>query len=153
MIDWQWCELHELAAPQWYAVFTARVGVFVVEQTCPYQEFDGWDLRAMHLIGWHGSEVAAYLRCFAPGVKYSESSLGRILTTQAFRSGGIGRELVRRGLEKIHTQYRGAPVRIGAQSRLERFYESFGFKVASEPYLEDGIPHIEMIRSPSGAGV
>jgi ElaA protein len=149
-IQWQWCELHELAAPQWYAVFAARIAVFVVEQTCPYQELDGWDLRATHLIGWHGSEVAAYLRCFAPGVKYPESSLGRILTTQAFRSGGIGRELMRRGLERIDTQYRGVAVRIGAQSHLERFYNSFGFQVASEPYVEDGIPHIEMIRRHPG---
>jgi ElaA protein len=147
MIDWQWCELHELAVPQWYAVMTARSAVFVVEQSCPYLDLDGWDLRATHLIGWQGAEVAAYLRCFAPGVKYAEASLGRILTPQAFRGSGLGRELVKRGLDRIDNDYPGAAVRIGAQSRLERFYLSLGFAIASEPYMEDGIPHIEMVRA------
>lgn len=145
-LSWQWCELHELALPQWYAVMAARVAVFVVEQTCPYQELDGWDLRATHLIAWDGGAVAAYLRCFAPGVKYPEASLGRILTSAAYRSSGLGRELVERGLHRIEAKYRNAPVRIGAQSRLERFYRSLGFEIASEPYMEDGIPHVEMVR-------
>jgi ElaA protein len=125
----------------------ARVAVFVVEQTCAYQELDGWDLRATHLIGWDGSDVAAYLRCFAPGVKYPEASLGRILTTAAYRGSSLGRELVRRGLQRLERQHPGTPVRIGAQARLERFYNSFGFIVASEPYLEDGIPHIDMVKA------
>jgi ElaA protein len=150
MIDWQWCELHELAAPQWYAVMAARSAVFVVEQTCAYQDLDGWDLRATHLIGWQGADVAAYLRCFAPGVKYPEASLGRILTTHAFRNSGLGRELVERGLQRIDREYRGVATRIGAQSRLERFYVSLGFVVASEPYMEDGIPHVEMVRAGEG---
>lgn len=145
-ISWQWCELHELALPQWYAVMSARVAVFVVEQTCAYQELDGWDLRATHLIGWHEREVGAYLRCFAPGVKYAEASLGRILTTMPYRTSGLGRELVERGLRRIETEFPGVPVRIGAQSRLERFYNSLGFVIASEPYVEDGIPHVEMVR-------
>jgi ElaA protein len=125
--------------------------VFVVEQNCAYQELDGWDMRAEHLIGWSDGEVAAYLRCFAPGVKWPEASLGRILTTRRFRSGGHGRELVARGLARIDDLYR-SPVRIGAQAHLERFYGSFGFVKDSEPYLEDGIPHIEMLRSSIQAG-
>ena len=151
MIDWQWCELSSLATPHWYAVMAAREAVFVVEQNCAYQELDGWDMRAEHLIGWSDGEVAAYLRCFAPGVKWPEASLGRILTTRRFRSGGHGRELVARGLARIDDLYR-SPVRIGAQAHLERFYGSFGFVKDSEPYLEDGIPHIEMLRSSIQAG-
>ena len=146
-ISWQWCELHELAAPQWYAVVAARIAVFVVEQACPYQELDGWDLKATHLIGWSGVQVAAYLRCFAPGVKYPEASLGRILTAQSHRASGLGRELVTKGLSRLEAHYPNAAVRIGAQRRLERFYNSLGFIVASEPYDEDGIPHIEMVRA------
>jgi ElaA protein len=99
------------------------------------------------LIGWSGQEVAAYLRCFAPGVKWPEATLGRIMTTRAFRAGGLGRELVRRGLARIDERYLDSPVRISAQSHLERFYGSFGFVKDSEPYLEDGIPHIEMLRA------
>jgi ElaA protein len=146
MISWQWCDLSELTTSQWYAVVAAREAVFVVEQKCAYQELDGWDLRATHLIAWRGDEVAAYLRCFAPGVKWPEASLGRILTTQPFRSSGLGRALVARGLERIDAQHPGSPVRISAQSHLERFYLSFDFRVDSAPYLEDGIPHIEMLR-------
>lgn len=145
-IDWQWCELHELAAPQWYAVIAARIDVFVVEQTCAYQELDGYDLRATHLIAWEGDRVAAYLRCFAPGVKYAESSIGRILTTAPYRAMGLGRELVERGIAFIEARYPNAPIRIGAQSRLERFYCALGFTVDSPEYLEDGIAHIEMVR-------
>jgi ElaA protein len=147
MLSWQWCELHELAVPQWYALMATRVAVFVVEQTCPYQELDGWDLRATHLIAWDGAEVAAYLRCFAPGVKYPEASLGRILTSHRHRATGLGRELVQRGLDRIEAQHPGSPVRIGAQSRLERFYNSFGFITVSEVYLEDGIEHVDMVRA------
>jgi len=146
MMTWQWCELTELSTHQWYAIVAARLAVFVVEQNCPYQELDGWDLRATHLIAWHDDKVAAYLRCFAPGVKWPEASLGRILTTQAFRGTGIGRDLVARGLARIDATFPRSPVRIGAQAHLEKFYGSFGFVVASDPYLEDGIPHIEMLR-------
>ena len=147
MIEWHWYEPHGLSVAQWYAVMSARVSVFVVEQKCAYQELDGWDLRASHLVGWSGTDVAAYLRCFAPGVKYTEASIGRILTTQTFRSGGVGRELVVRGLARIDTDFPGAPVRIGAQAHLERFYSAFGFKTVSAPYDEDGIPHIDMVRT------
>lgn len=146
MIEWQWCELSSLTTPQWYAVIAAREAVFVVEQNCVYQELDGWDLRAIHLVGWDGADVAAYLRCFAPGIKWPEAALGRILTTLRFRGSGLGRELVARGLARIDEQYRSA-VRISAQSHLERFYGSFGFVKDSQEYLEDGIPHIEMVRA------
>jgi len=151
MIEWQWYEHDELAIREWHAVMSARVAVFVVEQQCAYQELDDWDLRAFHLVGWEGREVAAYLRCFAPGVKFAEASIGRILTTQRFRSGGLGRELVARGLARIDADFPGSPVRIGAQAHLERFYAAFGFATASAPYDEDGIPHIQMLRPGSGA--
>jgi ElaA protein len=147
MIVWQWCELTDLTTLQWYAIAAARSAVFVVEQNSIYQDLDGFDARAAHLIGWENNEVAAYLRCFAPGAKWPEAALGRILTTQPFRGSGIGRELVARGLSRIDQLFPNSPVRIGAQSRLEKFYNSFGFTVASEPYIEDGIPHIEMLRT------
>jgi ElaA protein len=83
-------------------------------------------------------------------VKWPEASLGRILTTQGYRGSGIGRELVARGLARVDESFPGSPVRIGAQSRLEKFYNSFGFVIASDPYIEDGIPHIEMLRAAAG---
>lgn len=147
MIQWQWHRFGDLSAPQLYAVCAAREAVFVVEQSCPYQELDGLDLDAMHLIGWSGSEVAAYLRVLGPGVRYAEPSIGRVLTSRPFRGTGIGRTLVEMSLEYIDRHYPGRQVRISAQAHLERFYGSLGFQTVSERYLEDDIPHVEMLRS------
>ena len=145
---WQWCRLDELTTAQLYAVLSAREAVFVLEQNCAYQELDGLDLEAMHLIAWDGEshEVAAYLRVLAPGIKYAEPAIGRVLTSQKFRNQGLGRTLVSTGLTHVEKTYPGHAVRISAQAHLEQFYRSLGFEVTSEPYLEDGIPHVEMLR-------
>lgn len=145
-LRWQWCTLHELSAAELYAVLAARSAVFVVEQHCPYQDADGYDLDAQHSIVWSGAEVAAYLRVIAPSAKFEERSVGRIITSQAFRGTGLGRELIARTLARLDAGYPGEPVRIGAQARLQAFYESFGFRQASAVYMEDDIPHIEMLR-------
>lgn len=145
-IRWQWSGLDGLSAAQLHAIFATREAVFVVEQACAYQELDGWDLGAEHLIAWSGEQVAAYLRVLAPAVRFAEPSVGRILTAKAHRTTGLGRELVRRGLARVDERHPGQNCRISAQLYLERFYRSFGFEPASEPYPEDGIPHIEMLR-------
>jgi ElaA protein len=147
-LDWQWSALSDLSARQLYAILAARVAVFIVEQNCAYQELDGLDFDAEHLVAWSGSDVAGYLRLVAPGARFAEPSLGRIITTQAFRGSGLGRELVARGLERARLRYPGQAVRISAQQYLEKFYRSFGFETVSETYLEDGIPHVEMLRPP-----
>jgi ElaA protein len=146
-VEWHWCRLSELNAVQLYAVFAAREAVFVVEQTCAYQELDGLDLDAEHLIGWSGGEVAAYLRILDPGKRFDEPSIGRVLTSQKFRSLGLGREMMSHALERIDQRFAGIAVRISAQAHLQPFYSSFGFATVSEQYLEDGIPHLEMLRS------
>ncbi len=144
-IRWQWCRLQELSHEQFYTVMAAREAVFVVEQNCAYQELDGFDFSALHLIAWSGTEVAAYLRVIAPGVKYPQAALGRIMTAKAFRGCGLGRELMIRALQYIDETHPEG-VCISAQTYLERFYRSFGFEPVSEPYREDGIPHIKMAR-------
>jgi ElaA protein len=146
-LRWQWCALQELSAAELYAVLAARSSVFVVEQSCAYQDADGYDLDAQHLIVWSGGEVAACLRVLAPGAKLPERSIGRLLTSQAFRGTGLGRQLVAHVLQRLDAAFPAEPVRIGAQARLQLFYESFGFHRASDVYMEDGIPHIEMLRS------
>lgn len=146
VIHWQWCVLDELSPRQLYALCAAREAVFVVEQNCPYQELDGLDGGARHLIGWSGSEIAAYLRVLDPGVRYQEPSIGRVLTAKDFRGTGIGRTLVALSLEHLAERHPSWGVRISAQAYLERFYASFGFQVVSPPYLEDDIPHVEMLR-------
>lgn len=147
MIDWQWCVAGDLSARQLYAIFAVREAVFVVEQNCAYQDLDGLDLDADHLIGWSGDDVAAYLRVLGPGVRFAEPSVGRVLTSKAARGSGLGRQLVGRSLIWLDERYPTHDVRISAQAHLEHFYRSFGFEVASSPYLEDGIPHIEMLRT------
>jgi ElaA protein len=149
-IEWRWCSLEDLSTRQLYALFAARSAVFVVEQNAPYQDLDGADLQAEHLIAWSGEEVAACVRILAPGVKYAEPSIGRVLTTKPFRTSGLGRELMVRAVSRCDERFPGRPIRIGAQAYLERFYGSFGFVRASDAYLEDGIPHVEMLRIPRG---
>ncbi len=149
MIEWQWCRLDELTALQLHAVFAAREAVFVVEQRCAYQELDGFDFQAHHLIAWQAGHVAAYLRVIAPGAKYSEPSIGRVLTTAPFRRSGLGRDLMQTALKHIECEYSGQNIRISAQTYLDRFYRSFGFVPCSASYLEDNIPHVEMLKSHS----
>jgi ElaA protein len=144
-LKWQWCRLGELSAGQLYAVLAARVAIFVVEQNCAYQDLDGLDGDAEHLIAWSGAEVAGYLRVLAPGTRFADPSIGRIITTKPFRGSGLGRELVAKGIERTRRRYPGRPVRISAQQYLEKFYGEFGFATVSEPYLEDNIPHVEML--------
>jgi ElaA protein len=148
--EWRWSAFDALTPAELYAVLAARSAVFVVEQACAYQDLDGYDDRAQHLVAWRGGDVAAYCRVFGPGVKYEESSLGRVLTTAAYRRTGVGRELVARALARLD-ELHGGGARISAQSYLERFYASFGFRTVSAPYMEDGIPHVEMLR-PGRAG-
>lgn len=146
MIHWQWCRLEELTLTQLYAVFAAREAVFVVEQHCAYQELDGLDDRAHHLIAWSDGDVAAYLRVIEPGGRFAEPAIGRVLTTQKFRRTGLGRQLMQKAIERVEALYPKQAVRISAQTYLGEFYLSFGFAACSERYLEDGIPHVEMLR-------
>lgn len=145
--EWQWSAFDALTPAALYAVLAARSAVFVVEQACAYQDLDGYDARAAHLVAWRNDAVAAYCRVFPPGVKYAEASIGRVLTTAAFRRTGVGRQLVARALAQLDALHPGRGTRISAQAYLERFYASFGFETVSAPYLEDDIPHVEMLRA------
>ena len=151
-VDWQWKRLPELSPAELYALLAARASVFVVEQACAFLDLDGLDEFAWHLLGWGGADgdpaLAAYLRLIDPGRKYAEPSIGRVLTTAPFRGGGLGRAAMREGLERAARLYPGRALRIGAQQRLERFYAELGFRPDSAPYLEDGIAHVEMLRTP-----
>lgn len=151
MIEWQRASFHELANVELYEVLAQRQKVFVLEQQCFYNDFDGLDVDAHHLIGWRSGadgmrELVAYLRVLAPGAKYDEMSIGRVLTTQAARGTGAGRELLARGIAFAEALHPGHRIRIGAQQYLEAFYQSFGFQTISEPYDEDGIMHVDMLR-------
>lgn len=128
-----------------YAILELRQRVFVVEQACAYLDCDGHDERALHLWTTDGEGVIAYTRVLPPGEKFAEASLGRVVTAARARRTGAGRAIVKRALATIARLGHGA-TRISAQSYLERFYGDFGFVRASAEYLEDDIPHIEMLR-------
>jgi ElaA protein len=149
-IDWQWSRFGELTAADLYAVVRLREGVFVVEQNCPYPDADGRDPDAWHLLGWlsGGGErtLIAYARIFEPGVRYAEASIGRIVSAPEVRGTGVGRAVVAEGLRRLEALAPGESIKIAAQRRLEDFYTTFGFAVVSEPYEEDGIMHVDMIR-------
>lgn len=153
-LAWRCAPYAELSLDELYALLQLRSMVFVVEQQCPFLDLDGDDSRAWHLLGWAeagGRRVlCAYARLFAPGVKYAEASVGRVVSHPAVRRAGAGRALMAEALRRLEALAPGAPVRIGAQKYLERFYASFGFRRAGDDYLEDGIVHLEMVR-PGGA--
>ena len=142
MIEWVLKGFDELSVHELYGVMRLRSEVFVVEQNCVYLDADGYDDRAMHLLGTSNGALVAYARIFEPGVKYPEGSIGRVITSAAVRGTGAGQELMREAIARMPA----GPIRIGAQAYLERFYGSFGFVRVSEPYDEDGIAHIEMVR-------
>jgi ElaA protein len=148
-LRWQWSRLPGLAACELYAILAARQQVFTVEQHCAFQDADGHDLAAWHLAGWTADgdapALAAYLRVIDPGAKYDVPSIGRVLTVPPWRRIGLGRVVMKEGIERCRAQWPGLPIRLAAQKRLEAFYASLGFRAASEDYVEDGIPHVDML--------
>jgi len=148
-LRWQWSRLADLTANELYAVLAARQQVFTVEQQCAFQDADGYDFAAWHLLGWStdaaSSMLAAYLRILDPGSKYPEPSIGRVLTVPPNRGTGLGRVLMEQGLMRCRAAWPGRSIRIAAQQRLEAFYVSLAFRAVSPSYIEDGIAHVDMI--------
>ena len=149
-VDWQWKRFAELTPADLYALLAARAAVFVVEQSCVFQDADGLDPFAWHLLGWQNSgaerRLVAYTRVFEPGARYTEASIGRVVTAPEVRGTGLGRILMAEALRRIESLMPGQLVKIAAQRRLEKFYAGFGFTAVSSPYEEDGNIHIDMIR-------
>jgi ElaA protein len=141
----RWCRLEDLTGPEVHTLLAARETVFIVEQNCPYQEADQLDKNSWHLIGYNDFDISCYLRVVDPGYKYSEPSVGRVLTSKNFRGTGLGKKLTEVGIARTQSTFPGLGIRISAQAYLKDFYESFGFQVVSDEYMEDDIPHIEML--------
>ena len=118
-----------------------------MEQNCVYLDVDGWDDKALHLIGTQADQVVAYARVFGPGVKYPEASIGRVLTPRDARGSGAGRALLAEAVRGLLDRWPSASIRLDAQHYLVNFYGSFGFDVVSDVYLDDGIPHVRMLRN------
>ena len=148
-LAWRFAPFHELGPLEIHDLFQARSAVFVVEQNCVFLDVDGVDPQCWHLIGRRDSTgpLLAYCRLVPPGVKFPEPSIGRVITTAAGRRSGAGRELMSEAVARAQELWPGEKLRIGAQMYLERFYGDYGFVRSSEPYDEDGIMHIEMVRN------
>ncbi len=151
MLNWKFCRFDDLPIRDWYAASAARVEVFVMEQNCPFQDNDGADLHSWHLLGWThdgaAPELAAYCRLVDPGIKFPEPSVGRVVTPPKFRGRGYGRLLMAEAVRRHDSLHPGVANRIGAQARLEKFYQDFGYRTVSDIYVEDGIEHLEMLRT------
>lgn len=146
-IQWQWSHFENLGVHNLYDALQLRAKVFILEQG-PYLDPDGADERSWHLLGRdERGELHAYLRVVDPGVKYAEPSIGRVVTSAQRRGTGLGRRLMAEGVHRCELVWPGRGVRISAQAHLAPFYEGLGFQSVGEEYLEDNIPHIEMLRS------
>ena len=146
VIDWRFARFDELTPREVHDILQARAAVFVVEQTCPFQDVDGADPECWHLFARGEDQIIAYCRLVPPGIKYPEPSIGRVITSKSARGTGAGREMMREAVARAEILWPAMRLRIGAQMYLKAFYEGFGFRQSSEPYDEDGILHIEMIR-------
>lgn len=147
LLTWTTKPFANLTLSELYALLQLRSEVFVVEQQCAFQDLDGQDQAAQHLLGYTAEgELAAYARLFGPGRSYAEVSIGRVVTSPRLRRYGFGQQLLRQAIAECERLFGPQPIKIGAQLYLKAFYESFGFRQLGDGYLEDGIPHIYMRR-------
>lgn len=136
----------ELSNLELYRILQLRTEVFVVEQNCVYQDMDGKDIKALHVLGTKENEIIAYTRIFKPGDYMDQASIGRVVVEKPMREGGYGKEIMLASIKAIEDNFKETTIHLSAQTYLQKFYEELGFMVAGETYLEDDIPHILMIK-------
>ncbi len=137
----------ELSIDELYNVLQLRSEVFVVEQNCVYQDLDGKDRKALHVIGTKEGKVVAYTRLFNAGDYFDQASLGRVVVSKDTRAFGYGHIIIKASIAAIYKHYNTKNIKISAQTYLKKFYESHGFSQIGDEYLEDEIPHIAMVRN------
>lgn len=136
----------ELTNEELYSILKLRAEVFVVEQDCVYQDLDGKDQKAIHVLGIKSNKVVAYTRIFRAGDYFKEASIGRVVVKQSERKYGFGQEIMNASIKIIKEQLNENVIYLSAQTYLKKFYNSLGFEEVGEEYLEDGIPHIGMLK-------
>lgn len=145
-IVWKIKPFARLSTEELYQILKIRQEVFIVEQTCYYLDADGYDQQAVHIWAESAGEILAYARVFEPGIKYAEASIGRVLTNPKYRKNNLGKILIRFSIDTIEARFRTRSIRISAQDYLLSFYSEFGFVDTGKKYLEDDIPHTEMLK-------
>ncbi len=136
----------DLTIQELYDLLQLRSEVFVVEQDCVYQDIDGKDDEALHILGFKNDKIVAYTRCFKPGYYFKEAAIGRVVVKDSERNYGYGHEIMKASQEAISKHYHTTNIKLSAQQYLIKFYEFHGYKTTGEGYLEDGIPHIAMLK-------
>ena len=157
VLAWKRVAFADLTPHQLYELLQLRTDVFVMEQECPFQDMDGYDHLAVHLLGTaepastgegRGAPLIAYARLFPAGVKFAEASIGRVITRDTVRGTGLGHVLIREAIASVGVLWGVQPIRIGAQSRLTAYYRQHGFVAVGPSYLEDNIDHQDMLFTP-----
>jgi len=144
-LNWRFKSYDDLSKVELFDIYYLRQEVFVVEQECAYQDADEKDQLSYHIMAYDKEVLVAYLRIVSPGVSYVEPAIGRVVTKPTHRGLGQGRILMKKAIEQVKSVFDKSSIRISAQEHLIPFYESLNFKVIGEGYLEDNIPHIEML--------
>ncbi len=148
-MQWQLKKFNELTVDEFHNILQLRINVFVVEQNCPYPELDGKDKMAYHYFAFaeeKPEQILAYTRIFKPGDYYNKAAIGRVVVHPDFRNEKLGYQLIIKSIQQIKKVFNTTIIKIGAQTYLKSFYESHGFIKIGEEYLEDGIPHIYMVK-------
>ena len=136
----------ELSLQELYQLLQLRSEVFVVEQDCVYQDIDGKDQKALHVLGFVDQRIVAYTRIFPQNFYFEQAAIGRVIVKQEYRKAQLGHEILKASIEAIREHYGTDTIKLSAQTYLTKFYESHGFVQTGEGYLEDGIPHIAMVK-------
>src|SRR5690606_34790745 len=144
-IIWKIKEFEELSNFELYQILQLRINVFVLEQECLYPECDNKDLKGKHLMGYLNNQLVAYARLLPPGVSYPDASIGRVVVHPQCRHLKLGNALMSKAIAQVREDFPNEDIRISAQAYLQGFYERVGFERVSEEYLEDNIPHVEML--------
>ncbi|WP_404451143.1 GNAT family N-acetyltransferase [Virgibacillus necropolis] len=144
-MDWKVKEFQALSNDELYSIMKARVDVFVVEQECAYEEIDNYDQAAMHYFLTIDNQIAAYVRILPSKTKYDEISIGRVLVTKSYRGNGYAKLVMEKAIQYVVNEWQEDKIKIQAQEYLHRFYSELGFIQTSTVYLDDNIPHIDMI--------
>lgn len=136
----------ELELKELYELLQLRSEVFVVEQDCVYQDIDGKDQAALHVLGYEENELVSYTRIFPPGVYFEKAAIGRVVVKNSSRKNNYGHKILTASIEAIGNRFGTGSIKLSAQTYLINFYQSHGFRQVGEGYLEDGIPHIAMVK-------
>jgi len=147
MIDIYTKTFQQLTINELYDLLQLRSEVFVVEQNCVYQDIDGKDTKALHVIGKKNNKIIAYTRIFKPGDYFENASIGRVVVSKLERQHKYGYDLMEASIKTITDYFNTTTIELSAQVYLKKFYNTLGFQEVGEEYLEDGIPHINMIKN------